>query len=137
MPNDVYSYWAANIHKLGFWALDSLEEVPIWAKMEQHSCNPISLLSLICAPLPFSRPLFTNNPVVSGSLKIWSQFRVHINNRQALPSAPIMANALFPPLLIDSAFQIWTRRGVGCVKDLFKNKIFVSFEQLKSFEAYR
>ena len=58
--------------------------------------------------------------------------KIYFNNRQALPSAPIMANALFPPSLIDSAFQIWARRGVGCVKDLFKNNIFVSFEQLKS-----
>uniref|UniRef100_A0AAR2IMM0 Reverse transcriptase domain-containing protein n=1 Tax=Pygocentrus nattereri TaxID=42514 RepID=A0AAR2IMM0_PYGNA len=133
LPNYMYYYWAANIHKLGFWALDPLdEELPAWALMKRRSCNPVSLLSLICAPLPLGKRFSTNNPVVSGSLKIWTQLRIHFNMRQALSSAPITANALFPPSLIDSTFHVWARKGVSHVKDLFRSNSLISFEQLKS-----
>ncbi len=100
--------------------------------MEQTACNPVSLRSLLCAPIPVSKHYSTNNPVVCGSLRIWSQFRLHFNSKQALPSAPILLNPLFPPSLIDSAFQLWSRNGISCVKDLFKDGVFISFQQLRT-----
>lgn len=38
--------------------------------------SPVSLRSLVCTPLPLSKHLYTNNPVVHGSIKIWAQFSV-------------------------------------------------------------
>ena len=100
---------------------------PVWVEMEQHSACPVSLPSLVCAPLPLSKQRLTNNPIVSGSLRIWSQFRTDFKH---MPSLPISTNALFPPSLMDTAFKLRFRNGLKRVKDLFKDGVFMSFEQL-------
>jgi len=74
---------------------------------------------------------WTNSPIISGCLKIWSQFRIHFEQKQALASAPILANINLAPSLTDPSFQLWRRRGIKCVMDLFKGGHFISFEQLK------
>ncbi|KAF3834483.1 hypothetical protein F7725_025687, partial [Dissostichus mawsoni] len=74
---------------------------------------------------------WTNNPVIQGSLKIWTQFRIHFKHKQALIASPILANVNFSPSLTDPSFRLWHGRGIRCVKDLFKNGHFISFEQLK------
>jgi len=107
LPNFLQYYWAANIYKLIYWVSASYEgDGPVWVEMELHSAHPVSLPSLICAPLPVSKQRLTNNPIVSGSLRIRSQFKTHLKHRQALPSLPISANALFPPSLMDTAFKL-------------------------------
>lgn len=131
LPNFMQYYWAANVHKLLYWMSAPQDgDGAIWVEMEQHSARPVSLSSLVCAPLPLSKQRLTNNPVVSNSLRIWSQFRTHIKHRQALSSLPIVANALFPPSLIDGAFRVWSRNGLGRVRDLFENGVFMSFNQV-------
>ncbi|KAF3834082.1 hypothetical protein F7725_025286 [Dissostichus mawsoni] len=42
-----------------------------------------------------------------------------------------MANVNVSPSLTDPSFRLWHGRGIRCVKDLFKNGHFISFEQLK------
>uniref|UniRef100_A0A1A8LYQ6 Reverse transcriptase domain-containing protein n=2 Tax=Nothobranchius pienaari TaxID=704102 RepID=A0A1A8LYQ6_9TELE len=132
LPNYMHYYFAANIHKLLFWVkgLDE-DETPIWVHMERYVASPVSLRSLVCAPLPLSKHLYTNNPVISNSLKIWTQFRLHFGNRNALLAAPIYGNHLFSPALGGTAFREWHRAGVECVKHLFKNGIFMSAAQLE------
>ncbi len=106
--------------------------MPLWAHMEQHSYSPIALSSLIGAPLPIYGRLIRHNSVTQGSLKIWKQFRTHFKCRQGLLMAPISANILLPPHLIDLAFQLLARKGVGSVKDLFRGGNFMSFQQLRT-----
>lgn len=119
LPNFLQYYWAGNIYKLIYWV-----------EMEQYSAHPVSLPSLVCAPLPLSKLHLTNNLIVSGSLRIWSQFRTHFKHRQAMSSLPVSANALFQPSLMDTAFKSWFRSGPKQVLDLFKDGVFMSFEQL-------
>lgn len=107
------------------------DDSPVWCRMEQYSSNPISLRSLICSPLPLSKRCWTNNPIIAGCLKIWSQFRIHFKHKPALVTSPILANINFAPSLTDSSFQLWHRRGIKCVIGLFKEGQFISFEQLK------
>ena len=130
LPNFMKYYWAANVHKLMYWMSAPPENGEVWVEMEQHSADPVSLSSLVCAPLPLSKQRLTNNPIVTNSLKIWSQFRTHIKHRQALSAIPITANALFPLSLIDSVFRVWSGSGLGRVKDLFKEGVFMSFDQM-------
>lgn len=98
--------------------------------MEQHSAHPVSLPSLVCVPLLLSKQRLTNNLIVSGSLRIWSQFRTHFKHRHAMPSLPITVNALFPPSVMDTAFKSWFRSGLKRVMDLFNDGVFMSFERL-------
>ena len=133
LPHFLQYYWAANIYKLIYCVSASYEgDGPVWVEMEQHSTHPVSLPTSVCAPLPLSKQRLTNNLIVSSSLQIWSQFRTHFKRRQAMPSLPISANALFPPSLMDTAFKLWFRNGLKRVKDLFKDGVFMSFEQLVS-----
>ena len=81
--------------------------------------------------LPLSKCWWTNNPIISGCLKIWSQFRIHFKHKQALATAPILANINFAPSATDPSFQLWHRRGIKFVMDLFKGGHLISFEQLK------
>ncbi len=133
MPNYMHCYWAANTSKLNILMQPPEgEQMPLWALMEQRSYSPIALSSLICAPLPMIKRPLGHNPVTQGSLNIWKQLRIHFGCKQGLPLAPISANALFPPSLIDTTFQLWTRKGVGLVRDFFREGNFMSFQQIRS-----
>lgn len=128
----LYYYWAANIHKLMFWVSKvSDDDSLVWCRMEQYSSNPVSLRSVICSPLPQSKHCWTNNPIISGCLKIWLQFRIHFKHKQALVTSPILVNINFALSLTGPSFQLWHRRGITCVMDLFKEGHFITFEQLK------
>ncbi|KAL2095628.1 hypothetical protein ACEWY4_007776 [Coilia grayii] len=106
----------------------SSESQPLWALMERNASAPASLAALVCAPAPLSKKYLTTNPVVSATLQIWSQFRLHFKHKANLPSSPIAANPLFPPSMMDPAFLIWSERGLICVKDVFVNGTFLSFQ---------
>lgn len=45
-------------------------------------------------------------------------------------SMPTSSNPLFRPSLLDTTFQIWARKGIHCVGDLFIHGVFSSFDQL-------
>ena len=103
---------------------------PDWCRMERRACGPADPASLLCSPLPLSRRCHPKNPVVSESLRIWSQFRIHFGLRHMVTSIPIARNPHFKPALLDSAFHIWSQKGLKSVTDLFHNKTFSSFEFL-------
>lgn len=104
LPNLLQFYQADNIFEVIYWVSVSYEGGgPVWVEMEWHSTHPVSLPSLVCAPLPLSKQHLTSNLIVSGSLRIWSQFRTHFKHRQAMPYLTILANTLFPPSLKDTA----------------------------------
>lgn len=120
LPNFQYYYWASNIHKVIHWIPHFYQGTgPVWADMEQFTCNPESLPAMLCVPLPRSKKSRTVNPIVNSSLKIWSQFRSSFKHKQTLYLLPIVSNGLFPPSMMDSAFKLWFRRGLRCVRDLF------------------
>lgn len=104
-----------------------------WMRMKpQCGCSLVSLSSLVCAHLHLSKHLYTNNPVVCNSLKIWMQFRTHFKNRNALLSAPIYGNHLFAPALGGAAFRERYRGGVECVENIFKGGVFMSTTHLEN-----
>ena len=132
LPNLMHYYWVANLHALSYWTSDIPEhEALVWLLMEQHSNSPSSLVALACAPMPISKHYHTNNPITGSSLRIWSQFRVHLVHKKPLLSSPIFAYPFFPPSLIDPAFKLWKSRGLICVKDFFKDGLFISFDYLQ------
>lgn len=129
LPNFINYYWAANIHKIQFWMSSGpSESQPLWSLMEQSASSPVSLAALVCAPAPLSKKYLTTNPVVSATLKIWAQFRLHFKHKANLPSSPIAANPLFPPSMLDPAFLTWSGRGLTYVKDFFVNGTFLTFQ---------
>lgn len=98
--------------------------------MEQHARSPASLAVILCSPLPLLVGAHKDDPLVKSTLCIWTQFRKHFALAWASVSMPFTPNSLFKPSLTDTAFQIWTGKGIYCVGDLFIDGLFGSFDQL-------
>lgn len=133
LPNFQIYYWAANIKSLLYWLQDSpTSDIPAWLQIESSSCTCISLSALLCSSIPLHTPQDCQNPVILHSLKIWSQFRKHYGLVSMSTYAPITANHLFLASLIDNAFDQWFKNGVLNIRQLYKEDIFMSFDQIKN-----
>ncbi len=121
LPNFLYYYWGANIHKVSYW-LHAPETN--WCALEAHSCLSSSLPALVFSSC------YSSNPIVGSTLKIWIQLRRHFNFSLPSTQAPITNNHLFTNL--DSAFTKWSNVGLKCFKDLYEDNIFHSFSSLST-----
>ena len=129
LPNFMYYYWAANIHKLLFWVRNPQ---PQWCQLELMSCVSSSLPALLFSSLPTSPSRYTDNQIVCNSLKIWYQFRRHFKSYSPSTLMPITRNHLFPPSFLDAAFQLWERNGVQTLNDLYIGGVLGSFTDLSA-----
>lgn len=74
--------------------------------------------------------LYTSNPIVIATLKIWAQIRRYFKWYTLPQSTPTCNNQLFPPARIDQRFMSLPREGLIFLKDLFVDGSFASFAQL-------
>ncbi|KAM7402819.1 hypothetical protein PAMP_018030 [Pampus punctatissimus] len=133
LPHFMNYYWSANSRALHYWMLDEdLPDTPFWLNLERATCNSTSLSALLCCELPLLKPTsyYTHNPVVLHSIKIWNQLRRSFGIRSLCFLAPIAKNHMFTPSILDSAFQVWVKRGISKLQDLYVNNHFASFETL-------
>lgn len=129
LPNFLLYYWAANIRTLLHWCHTNSQSPP-WLQIEEASCSPSSLMSLLCLPLTLSSTAHSSSVVVKNCLRIWNQFRRHFRLQDIPVSAPIHSNPLFTPSVMDKAFLIWKDLGIVSIKQLYISGIFASFSQL-------
>ena len=129
LPNFLLYYWAANIRAILHWCRTNSQS-PAWLQIEEASCSPSSLMSLLCLPLTSSPTTHSRSVVVKNCLKIWNQFRRHFRLQVISVFAPIHSNPLFTPSIIDKAFWIWKDLGIVSIKQLYISGIFASFDQL-------
>ncbi len=133
LPNFLFYYWAANIVKLTYWIIMFADkEGPTWADVELRATLPVSLISILTAPLPLNIKAseLNSNLVDQNSIKIWGQFRKHFNLINICSFSPIMFNHLFAPSQIDQAFAVWHRGGLVYFQDIFTDDGFASFKFL-------
>ena len=131
LPNFRYYYWAANIRILTYWILyRTLNSPPSWLSMEAISAGSVSLRALAYSPILSSTSPYTKNVIVKKSLRIWVQFRRHFGLQSYSINAPLAANHVFQPSLMDGAFLAWSDLGITSFKDLFFDNVFASFQQL-------
>ncbi len=127
LPNFRGYFWACNINKLLYWQLRADDSsCPLWVHTEISS-SPCSLHSLICSQLPTSANMVSRNPVVTNTLKIWTQFRKHHDLHRASILAPVLNNHAFLPSCSDPTFRIWSDKGLSALKDLYEEGVFSSF----------
>ena len=127
LPDLRIYYWAANIHKMLLWIQ---EPTLSWCELEINSCPSTSLLALLSGKLPIQSKQFSDNPIVTSTLRIWSQFRVALGLRGMSNHSPIQNNHLFSPPNNDLAFSLWQRVGLVKLGDLYIDNIFCSFSEL-------
>ncbi len=129
LPNFLFYYWSAHIHKCIHWL-----QSPglLWCRLDAQSLSSSSLTALLSSSLPLKPTNFTSNPVVLSCLKIWFQFRHHFKFVSPSTHTPVTKNHLFPPSLIDTTFMIWHDRGIKYLRDLYRDGIFSTFSDLRS-----
>lgn len=128
LPNFLFYYWSANISKIFLWC--NAPEVN-WCMLEGATCLS-SLPALVFAPLSLRPSIFTRNPIVLSTLKIWKQFRQHFWLESLSFLSPICNNHLFLPPAIDHTFKRWKDKGMACFSDLFIDNSFATFTNLMS-----
>ena len=127
LPSLMQYYWSVNVQKLIFWLKPPASD---WCSLEAQSCRSSSLAALIYSSLPYSPSRYTSNPIVLSTLKIWIQFRRNHKFHSASLWGPVGRNHLFVPSTQDSSFAQWSRLGINCLKDLYVDGIFTSFDTL-------
>ncbi len=120
-------YWAANLLKVNCWY--NFPETD-WCKAEADTCISASLPALITMKLPFSPYQYTSNPVVSSTLKIWSQFRQTYRLKDFSLLSPLSNNPLFPAGKIDYTYVQWQSIGLNKCSDFYIDNTFASFNDL-------
>ena len=129
LPNLRFYYWATNLRIIQSWLQsDSQHSLPVWLEREAASCSPVSLSALAHSPIKTPSSAYTKNVIVKASLNIWNQFRRFFDLQTYSTLAPLTANHVFPPSLVDGAFTIWFNQGIKTFKDLYNT--FASFQQL-------
>lgn len=105
--------------------------MPGWVHLEK-TLSPFSLRSALFSQLPLPLSRFARCPVVLISLKIWNQFRKQFGLSGGSVLTSVYQNCSFEPSTNDPAFRIWHNNGIKSVKNLYKDNIFSSFEQLST-----
>lgn len=116
-------YWAANVQKILHWLDDSCDSPPAWAHLEKETSH-LSVRSAICSQLPLPLSSLRANPIVSASLKRWTQLRKNLGLQSPSILSPLFKNHTFRPSTMDLAFKIWKSKGIISIKDLSTDGIF-------------
>lgn len=131
LPNFCWYYWACNINKLLYWVDDGTEMTNCsWLQIELSSSGH-ALHSVVSSQIPIVTKPY-KNPIVSNTLKIWSQFRKHFGLIRSSAIAPILNNHLFPPSCSDPVFRMWATKGLTKITQLYKDQTFSSFAELST-----
>lgn len=126
LPSFRLYYWSCNIRCMSFW---NGAVKPDWEQMENQAFIPNSLKSLLYYTSDLSK-YKCQNPVVSHSLKIWSQIRRYFQWNECSILTPLTDNQAHK-LFSGKTFQQWDLKGAQRIIDLFIDKVFPTFEQLR------
>lgn len=100
LPNIIFNYWAANIHKIAYWiSMPEDQSSLAWANMKRSLKGPVNMGFFVCTLLPANLKV-AGNSVIKGSLKIWAQCRTHFGLRQDFSCMPFTNNPLFTPSML-------------------------------------
>lgn len=129
LPNFQVYYWASNLRMMAYW---TQKQSQLWVNIEETCCYPSSLSALLFSPLSTKSPDLLKNPVVSHTLKIWSQIRNCFGWQAGSLQSPITKNHSFTPSYKNTLYDDWVEKGIHNFLDIFIDQIFPSFEQLQS-----
>lgn len=116
LPNFKFYYWASNIIMMPHW----LQKRPLlWLSIENACCHPSSLPAMLLSALPTVDPNSLSNPVVSHSLKIWSQTRKFYGWQSCSLESPLLKNHAFVPSFNNTMFMDWFEKGIHTFQDIF------------------
>lgn len=137
LPVFQHYYWAANIRAMLYWQAgsplnESLYTAPLWLQLELWSLiKPYSsLVSILHTGNRYKTKLISNSLVVQNSIKILMQIKTHLKIPEISMFTPISHNPAFAPGMQDKTYSAWYTKGIKCIKNLYINGNFASFEDL-------
>ncbi len=80
---------------------------------------------------PASKAAVGSHFLINNSLRIWRQISKTFKLPNTSLFAPISCNHAFKPSLLDPVFTDWARKGILTLRDLYMDKSFATFSQLK------
>ena len=111
LPNFRRYYWAANLQKILYLMNDDCASLPVWVHLEKAGSR-LPLHSALCSQLPLPLTSVGACPIVSLSLKIWSQVRKNFGLQGPSVLTPLLKNHIFTPSSSGIAFRAWHNKGV-------------------------
>lgn len=106
------------------------ENSPSWVDIEAYSLQIPLNLYLYSASLKQLRP-HTTHPIVLNMVNIWYEVRKYMTISNSLSQfSPIWGNTGFKPGTLDAGFQIWAKKGLRKISDLYKEGVLMTFEDI-------
>ena len=106
-------------------------DTPALVAIEKKSIINSSLPALLFSAPGLSANTKLHNRIILNSLKIWQQIRKNCRLPDTTIHAPVYRNHAFLPYLSDATFDSWRQKGIVTTKDVYINKQFTAFSQLK------
>ena len=133
VPNIQWYYWAAQLRSTMFYFASDL--TPAWLDIEKCSVEPKLPLNLYLYSAEAKKlKKDTKNPFVLNTIKVWFEAQTFIRETLSVSRfSPIWGNQKFTAGREDSGFQLWARKGLQSFKDLYRDNILMSFDDLVNF----
>lgn len=139
LPIFRHYYWAANARALIYWQwgfpdepLDNNNNTPSWLNIENTAVKNSSLCTLLFSKTESPHKLVGENFILRNSIRILNQIRSFSTLSNVSIYTPICHNHSFLPSQTDGVFAVWRDKGLATLRDLYIDKKFASFNQLKS-----
>lgn len=135
LPIFKHYYWAANSRALTFWKRGNLIDIegqrstPSWLQLEVPDVD-VSLSTFLFSSTKLDKSL-KKSFVLRNSFRILQQIKSGNQLTKNSIYTPICQNPLFKPGQMDTAFDIWKRKGIRSLADLYIDGHFASFAQLQ------
>lgn len=129
-------YWAANARALMYWRQGQSNgaptDSPLWPSIEATAVQNSSLCTLLFSKTESPCKLVGNHFILKNSIRILNQIRSLFKLPNTSIHTPICYNHSFPPGQMDGVFAGWRGNGLVTLKNLYIDKHFASFGQLKT-----
>ena len=131
LPNFLYYHMASQVRYIVDWIKNDPNST--YLDLEAFGCNPVSISDLIFIKNVDALPGLKENLIVKNTLKTWNRIRKHygITNRISC-LAPVVNNPDFVHSCHDVGFRAWKDAGISTIKNLYKEGVLKSFQQLKT-----
>lgn len=127
-PNLHWYYLATQLRTIMFYF--SSKNNTSWVNIESNSVKLPLHLYLYSADSK-SLKVGTTNPIVRNMIDVWFEVRELMNINDTLSQfCPIWGNSFFRPGRMDAEFQIWAKKGLEKIGDLYNEGILTSFEEI-------
>ena len=130
LPSLKLYYWAAQLFSMVEWLVQ--DEETNWIGLENHACPLVPLETMPFMELKKWRDLKIDNKWIICTNRVWSLVREKIGAPLTISHAIRIVKIVdFLPNKLDAMFQIWAKKGLITINQMFEGVTLKSFKQLQ------